>query len=953
MKHFLTLALFLFFSIGFAQDFKEEWKEVIQFELDGKTKSAQEVVDKIYKQAKKKKIEDQIIKCFFYQSKFIKVRNENAQSIILDNLNREISDSKGNQKALLKYIYATILQRYYDSNRYVINNRTKLKEGNSEDWKTWTSDEIEKKIEIVYQDLLKDERKLRETNLREFASILEISPYTDSKKLSLYDFLLDKTIDYHFLRFNNFNSVETNPKLFTSPAEFIKIKTDTISNQNLKTIVELYQNNEKYCLQKKNLDIDLLQYARMKRLSAYYKDKPYYFSKLSELEQSTSNNYLLQDIRVDKANYYYSITIKGTSKNYYPEALSLIESVLNSTENPNAKVEAETIKEKILSKEIALTIPKRLYPNQNYRAFVEHKNIDTISVSYYKIPVAFFKQLEIRQYYYYNNPKNNKAIDRDSLVFDYIQKHKPIKITTKVLLPKTDHFDYTSEIVMDNMEIGSYLLFFDVKNPLGYDDKKAYAYHTLQVSNMDYLEEIENDGNSFQVLNRKTGQPIENVTITNDVESQKSNKAGKAMLKGDLNYNNYYTDLIFAKDNDTLCGSYFKYRKGDEIVKDEFQAKAMVFFDRAIYRPGQKVYFKGFMLKNKDKIKSVVPFVTVHVIITDADENEVKDFDIQTNEFGSFHGEYEIPKNILTGEFHITIEEPDDYEADTKYYDKKEEEHTFWDYVKYNDNTEFKFKVEEYKRPTFEITFDQIKENYTIDDTVIIRGNAKTLAGSNLTNAKVSYAISKIVRAKNTYYRNISNYINKETTTDDKGNFKIEFAAYDSIAKNQVESFDFKINVAVTDINGETRNAETSAVVAQKMLELNCKINPNIYQEDPKSLVISATTLNHFPLKTKGTISFVEQNKNEYLLKKDRFPQLQNIDKKEYQALFPYEAYDENDIKLQENKVLSLPFDTEKSGTVDLAFLKKFKLGNYKIILEATDQKGNLITHEAFFELEC
>ena len=111
-----------------------------------------------------------------------------------------------------------------------------------------------------------------------------------------------------------------------------------------------------------------------------------------------------------------------------------------------------------------------------------------------------------------------------------------------------------------------------------------------------------------------------------------------------------------------------------------------------------------------------------NVIISDTNDNEVKTFDIQTNEFGSFTGEYDIPKNVLTGEFSISIEEPEDVEMDTKYYDKKEEEHSFWDKVDYDKYPEFRFKVEEYKRPTFEITFDEITENYTIGDKITIKG---------------------------------------------------------------------------------------------------------------------------------------------------------------------------------------------------------------------------------------
>ena len=131
--------------------------------------------------------------------------------------------------------------------------------------------------------------------------------------------------------------------------------------------------------------------------------------------------------------------------------------------------------------------------------------------------------------------------------------------------------------------------------------------------------------------------------------------------------------------------------------------------------------------------------------INDFNNTILKEFDIQTNEFGSFSGEFDIPKNVLTGEFNFEIEEAEHYAVDTKYYNEKEDEHEFWDNVDFNQYEEFSFQVEEYKRPTFEVKFDTIKENYTIGDSIKIKGNAKALAGNNLTNAKVAYSISRSI----------------------------------------------------------------------------------------------------------------------------------------------------------------------------------------------------------------
>jgi TonB-dependent SusC/RagA subfamily outer membrane receptor len=953
MKNYFTILLLLITSIGFSQDFKPEWEKVIRFELDGRIKSAQEVVEKIYKKANRKKVEDQIIKCFFYQSKFLQVNDESYQTKVIQNLKEEIADSKKSKKAILNYIYISILESYYQNYRYDINKRTVVKNNKSKDFKTWTSLDFQNEINKTYSVLLKDEDDLHLTNIKNFESIFEISSYTDTKNVTIYDFLQEKIINHYFensYSLNNDRYKNIYPELVKDSNEFIKFKTDTLSDDALKKIIKTYQNNEKYCLKNNPISVHLLQYNRMKKFYNYINNKEYYFAELTKLEAKTKNMYLLQDIKVDFAQHYYSLTYKNSKINYYPEVLTMIDTILNRRDNPNAKAEAETLKERILKKEITLNIANELYPNQNYRAFVQYKNVDTLKVSYYKIPIDIYKKLNYDYRYY--RATSLKQIDKDSLVIDYIEKNMALKSTLKTLPLKTDHFEYTTEVLMDTLNTGTYLVFFETKNPY-YKTEKAFAYKTIQVSAIDYVQERNGDYDSFYLLNRKTGQPIENAKVKNDYEAKYSSKIGRVNFDVLPNHSgqNSFSELFFIKEKDTLYSSYYKNTKFN-IENESFDAKAMILFDRAIYRPGQKVFFKGFMFQNKNNVKSVVPSLTVHVIINDANEDEVKTFDVQTNEFGSFTGEYDIPKNVLTGEFSVIIEEPDDIEVDTKYYNKKEDEHSFWDNVNYDDYKEFRFKVEEYKRPTFEITFDEIKENYTIGDSITIKGNAKTLAGSNLTNAKVDYTISKSIRLKRDYFNNDINQINSETTTDENGNFELKFVATkDSIITTDIETLNFSIKTEITDLNGETRTANSSVIVGDKMLKLSCYVNPVLLQEEKNTLQVKATTLNNFPLNTTGTITFYKKNQKEFLIKKVNYPELNAIERSEYEKLFPYEAYEQKDDEIIEKKVKTIPFDTEKSKVVDLSFLNDFNLGNYKIVIEAIDQKGNEITTESYFEL--
>ena len=951
MKKVLLLFLLLTLSIGFAQDFKNEWREVIQLELDGKVESASKMVDKIYKKAKRKNSEDQIIKCFFYQSKFLQVQEENYQTLVIQNLNRKIATSKGTQKALLNYIYIKILEEYYQSNRYVINQRTDLQKNNSIDFKTWTLADFRNKIKTNYASLLLDENELHATNMAEFSSIFEITPYVDSKNLSVYAFLKEKVLTYYFNEYVNSNplgSKKLYSMLLDIPSEFVKLKTDTISNESLKSLLTVYINAEKYALQNKTQDLDVLHYDRMKKIYTTSVDKEPYFEALQKLESNTRNNYLLQILKVEFAQYYFDLTSKTSEKNYYPKVLTLIDTILSKKENPNAKSKAESLKESILKKELTLNIPSTLYAFQNYRAFVKFKNVDTLKVSYYRIPIKIFKELTKNNWIYRNSGK--KTLDKDSIVFQYIKNNTPLKSTLKVLPLKTDHFSYSTEIVMDSLGIGHYFAFFETKNPY-YETKKAFAYKTIQVSNIDFVQQQDANFDVFHVLHRKTGKPIDNAMVKNDSTTVKSNQFGKTNFELASKYSSVYSELLIIKDTDTLYTTYYKSYKETK-DEDSFKAKPMVLFDRAIYRPGQKVFFKGFMFQLKDNVKSVVPNVTVHVSIEDRYGNEVKSFDIQTNEFGSFTGEYNIPKNVLNGSFSIKIEEPEDYEMDVKYYNEEKAEHSFWDNVDYNDYQGFSFRVEEYKRPTFEITFDKITENFSIGDTITLKGNAKSLSGSNITNAQVKYKLSKYVQLNKGYFDNNKKDIVAETITDENGNFKITFVAeQDSIPNKTIKLLNYAVDVTITDLNGETRTQTSKVKVTGQMLELSVMLMPNYVKEEKNTFEIIATTANNFPLKTKGTISFIQKTKKEFLIKKEVFPEINSISRDQHKKLFPYEPYIPKDTESIEKTILTLPFDTEKSTIVDLSFFKNFEIGDYTIILKAKDLKDNEVESKHNFRL--
>ena len=949
MKNSILLLLLVISTATFSQNYEQDWKEVLQYELNGKTESANKAVLEIYKKAIRKDNNPQIIKCFFYISKFKQVFEENSRGKILEDLKDKIKSSSKPNQALLNTIYATLLQNYLSVEQYKINNRTNLQIQKSKDYATWTIKDFEEEIDLAYQNSIKNSDKLREVTIKEYEAIFDISPYTDNEKSSLYDYISEQYINYfnNKIQIYNVKNRDLNTILYQDALTFQNFNCKEIEDKNLKNIVTLFQENEKQYLQKNDDRLGIAVLQRYNFSSNRFGKSEQYYKAIENLEKTSTNVFLTQQLKAKRVLHCFERSEK-TGISYYDKAIALTDSILKVNINPTAMAEANNIKINILSKKLSLNLKKVIYPNEEIRAFVNYKNVDSIVIKCYKIPSNF----NLVNYY-------NQSNIQDSIVLDYVSKHFHFQKYTRKLPVKTDHFDYSTEILLEKLNVGNYLLFIETQNNEG--EKLAFTYEKITVTSILPLSDTEAKDDVLFVLDRKTGKPIEGLKVTNDKKTYLGNEIGKIKIPKEkyfpsLQEIKYDSQLVFIRENDTLIDNYnrtFLYDNNDTKDDDDYdnyQAKSMVFFDRAIYRPGQKVFYKAVMVQNKDGVKSIVPNLTVHIEIEDVDGTTLKELDAKTNEFGSISGEFDIPKNGLTGEFILTIDEPENIENDKEYYNKKEEEHKFWDNVDY-DSEEFTFNVEEYKRPTFEVTFNKIKENFTVGDVITISGNAKTLAGSNLSNAKVVYDISKDVYLKNGDSDDSTNYLQNEITTDGTGDFKIQFTTDEAqIVKDSISSIYFTVDITVTDSGGETKTASQRVYVGEKTLQLDIKMNRNLNVDNENSLTIVSTTLNNFPIDSKGEIEIIFLERKQFL-KQRQFgvPEIKSISREEFEKLFPNEPYDETDTDVKEVAIKTIKFDTKESNEINLDFLKTLQLGQYKVIARAVDSKNNKIEIEERF----
>ncbi|PJJ10850.1 TonB-dependent SusC/RagA subfamily outer membrane receptor [Flavobacterium sp. 1] len=948
MKNFYLAFLFISTSL-FAQQYEKDWNKVVKNENEGKIKTANEIVAKIYKKAVSKKEEVQIIKCFFYSSKYLQVVDENAQAKILNNLKTQIKQVSIPSQAILNFVYGKCLSEYLDRNGYTIRSRTNTTILD-EDFLTWNQNDFNTQINLTFEKTLENEAVLKATPLTNYEAIFDFLTLEKFKKENLYDYLLKENIVFYKSKINEW---QFQPKeyegqkntLLGSTDEFTKLNLDFIKDKDLKKVLSFYQKLETDSPTFEN------KLERILFCSQFLiKSNEELLNALITLEKETKEAIQLQKIQLEKATVYAKLASKEIHPDYNTKAISELESILTITNNSNAYKLAIQKKEELLSKNIQVELQKYIYNKENARAFIRYKNTNNLTISIFKINYSKIAE-------FYNIPHK-----RDSLATQIVTNKKPLIKKSYELIDKKDYFEYTTEVVLPQLETGSYLVYFESET--NSKDKKGYGYETITVSNISVLANAKAGTEYYTVLDRKTGKPMENVILKSAYFEMKTNTDGLATYKQKEGTNSYSNNfpILLTTANDTILISKnyvaygIDYSKKDE--DENFKGKVEFYLDRAIYRPGQTVFFKGIAIQKRQNTTVIIPKTDFKVTLKDANYKEIKTIKVTTNDFGSFWGEFVLPKTGITGNFFIEATKPENSE---NYFIliKTKDENPFWDNVNFESSRQV-FKVEEYKQPKFEVTFDQSKESYQINQIITINGSAKAFAGSNITDAKVNYHIIRETYTTNgvsyTWKGLSANIATGETKTDSTGKFYIKFNAVpdDQVNKEKLPIFVYRVKIDVTDLNGETHSTLFEINIGYHALKLKATIPKRIETKDKNEILLNSSNLNEQFIAVKGEIKLylLKENSSKFKPRVWSIPEIKSISDQDFNHLFPYEINEKTDFLFEQgNLVFTKSVNTEKDKSIPLDFISDYKSGKYKVDFTAKDKFDNPITVSTIFEI--
>ena len=393
-----------------------------------------------------------------------------------------------------------------------------------------------------------------------------------------------------------------------------------------------------------------------------------------------------------------------------------------------------------------------------------------------------------------------------------------------------------------NLPLGAYLMEVTSDNTGIAPQRELFYVSNLAVM----IQQLPDDKHRYVVVNATDGQPVPGAKIMlydrdYDVKTGKWKRLVHARLTTDENGEAYFKNVdgnvLISTSNDKftpakdiyLSRTRYYERKDDKI-------KHQLFTDRSIYRPGQTVHASAISYIVKKGLDASVPgkSMELNFILRDANGKQVAEQKATTDEYGTASVDFELPKEGQTGLYSISVNG-----TVTKY-----------------------VRVEEYKRPTFEITFPKVNEKYNWGDTVVVKATAKTYAGIPVQGAKVEYQVTRRNQLWWWGAGSAGQLVKTDScVTREDGTFDVEIPLEASLSgKDEVDMsdfmriarfFNFEVSAIVTDISGESHEGVMSLPLGTKPTILTVNLPKRIETDSLKTVTFAYRNASGMPISSR------------------------------------------------------------------------------------------------------
>ena len=393
-----------------------------------------------------------------------------------------------------------------------------------------------------------------------------------------------------------------------------------------------------------------------------------------------------------------------------------------------------------------------------------------------------------------------------------------------------------------NLPLGAYLMEVTSDNTGIAPQRELFYVSNLAVM----IQQLPDDRHRYVVVNATDGQPVAGAKIElydqrYDFKTKKDKRLVHARLTTDENGEAYFKnvdgEVLISTNNDKFTPARDIYLSRTRYYeKKDNETKYQVYTDRALYRPGQKVHVTAIDFVNMKGIDAKVPVGRDELVfrLCNASWKEVEMKKAKVDEYGTASVDFELPKEGQTGMYHVSV----------------------------NDQVNRFFRVEEYKRPTFEITFPKVNEKYDWGDTVVVKASAKTYAGVPVQGAKVEYQVTRRNQLWWWGAGSAGQLVKTDScVTREDGTFDVEIPLEASLSgkdeadmsdfMRQARFFNFEVSAIVTDISGESHEGVMSLPLGTKPTILTVNLPKRIETDSLKTVTFAYRNASGMPISSR------------------------------------------------------------------------------------------------------
>lgn len=393
-----------------------------------------------------------------------------------------------------------------------------------------------------------------------------------------------------------------------------------------------------------------------------------------------------------------------------------------------------------------------------------------------------------------------------------------------------------------NLPLGAYLMEVTSDNTGIAPQRKLFYVSNLAVM----IQQLPDDKHRYVVVNATDGQPIAGAKIElydqwYDFNTKKDKRTVHARLTTDENGEAYFKNvdgnILISTNNDKFTPAKGIYLSRDRYYeKKDNETKYQVYTDRALYRPGQTVHVTAIDFVNMKGVDAKVPVGRdeLDFRLCNASWKEVEMKKAKVDEYGTASVDFELPKEGQTGMYHVSV----------------------------NDQVNRFFRVEEYKRPTFEITFPKVNEKYNWGDTVVVKATAKTYSGVPVQGAKVEYQVTRRNQLWWWGAGSAGQLVKTDScVTREDGTFDVEIPLEASLSgKDEADMsdfmriarfFNFEVSAIVTDISGESHEGVMSLPLGTKPTILTVNLPKRIEADSLKTVTFAYRNASGMPISSR------------------------------------------------------------------------------------------------------